>query len=413
MARLTTPLTDKEIKEAKPKEKEYKLFDGGGLYLSITPKAQKWWRLKYRFDGKEKRLSLGVYPATTLLDAREEREKLKKLIRDGIDPSQERSQAKEDKKKKEIEDAKKKYTFENLTNDYFISISTIQKPLSEKYREKQQRRVIKHCFPTLKLKPACAVTEEDILAILETLKAKEYYEVARRVLMLIKAILRFGVRRKKLEHNVAIDISPKEDIGKRSKNHYSIITDPKELGELLIALDSYSGDYSVRQALRVMPYLAFRPYNIRFLEWYEVDLDKKLITIPKEKMKMKLEFIVPISDFVVMVLKEMKLFCGDGKYVFPSNVNKDRPLSENTLNVALRRLGYTRKQLVSHSFRGIFSSIAHDNMLDHKCSSLAIEFQLSHKDPNEIREAYNSAILLDERRVLVDWWSDFLDGVRA
>jgi integrase len=145
------------------------------------------------------------------------------------------------------------------------------------------------------------------------------------------------------------------------------------------------------------------------LEWSEVDIENKRITIPADKMKMKREFISPISNTIVQILDETRRYSGDGKYVFPSSIHKDRPLSENTLNVGLRRLGYTREQIVSHSFRGIFSTIAHDHMQEHGCSSLAIEAQLAHKDTNQMRDTYNSSSLLKERTKLVEWWSDYLN----
>ncbi len=413
MAKIIEQLTAKRIGAAKPQGKTVKLFDGGGLFLSITPKGQKLWRFKYRLDGREKLISLGGYPAVSLADARKQRALLKEQIALGVDPSLERKQNKKALKAKKIKD---KYVFEVLTNKYFNHIAGLENPLSEKYREKQKRRVIKHCYPTLRLKPIDEIKEDDILEILETLKSKGYHEVARRVLLLVKAILRFGVKRKLLKYNEASDISAKEELGSRSKKHFAIIVEPKELKELLIAIDGYSGDYAVKQALKIMPYMAFRPANIRFLEWNEVNLEKKIITITSSKMKMKDEeekdFISPVSETVLKIIKEMKLFSGDGKYVFPSSIHKDRPLSENTLNLALRRLGYTRGQLVSHSFRGIFSTIMHDTMREHKFSSLAIEEQLAHKDPNDSRSTYNSSHLLEERKELMKWWAEWLDKVK-
>ncbi len=409
MSRVTKPLTDKEIKSAKPKTKTIKLFDGGGLFLSITPKGKKLWRLKYRLAGKEKLISLGGYPAISLLDARKQRALLKEKITLGIDPSLERKQKKEINKEKEIE---AKYTFELLTNEYFKHIAGLENPLNEKYRKKQKNRVVKHCYPTLKFKPINEITEEDTLFILETLKKDGFFEVARRVLLLVKAILRYGVRRKLLKYNTASDISAKDELGKRSKNHYPIITDPKELKKLLIAIDEYKGAYSVKQALKIMPYVAFRPGNIRFLEWDEVNLEKKLITISAFKMKMNKELVSPISKTVLKILEETRFFSGDSKYVFPSPIHKNRPLSENTLNLALRRMEYTKEQLVSHSFRRIFSTIMHDNMRKHGFSSLAIEAQLAHKDTNESRDAYNDSNLLEERKEMMEWWADWLDSVK-
>ena len=410
MARVTKPLTATEIKSAKPETKTIKLFDGGGLFLSITPKGKKLWRLKYRLAGKEKLISLGSYPAISLSDARKKRVLLKEKIALGIDPSLERKQTKEVNKEKEI---KEKYTFELLTNEYFNHIAGLENPLSEKYRKKQKNRVVKHCYPTLKFKPINEITEEDTLFILERLKKEGFFEVARRVLLLMKAILRYGVRRKLLKYNAASDIFAKDELGTRSVNHYPIIKEPKELKKLLIAIDEYKGAYSVRQALKIMPYVAFRPGNIRFLEWDEVNLEKKIITISAFKMKMDKKLVSPISKTVLKILEETRLFSGDSKYVFPSPIHINRPLSENTLNVAVRRMGYTKEELVSHSFRRIFSTIMHDNMRKHGFSSLAIEAQLAHKDTNESRDAYNDSNLLEERKEMMDWWENWLNRVKS
>ncbi len=409
MARQTIPLTDKEIKAAKPREKTYRLFDGGGLHLEVSPKGQKWWRLKYRFDGKEKRISLGVYPHISLSGARIQREQLKEQIARGIDPSQERKDQKDAAIKTE---AKNKHTFEYLTDEYFKHIAGVENPLSKNYREKQRRRVEKYCYPTLKLKPAEEIVRADVKAILEAIKSDGYFEVGRRVFLLIRAILSYGVREEVLKYNVAADFNVKEEFGERSQNHFPVMTEPEELKGLLLALDGYSGDYSTRQALRIMPYLAFRPANIRFLEWGEVDLKKKTITIPASKMKMKEDFVSPIPSTVMRILKETRAYSGDGKYIFPSSIHKDRALSENTLNVGLRRLGYTREQLVSHSFRRIFSTMAHEKMKEHGYSSQAIEAQLAHKDKNHIRDVYNASNHMEERVPLMEWWDSYLIRIK-
>ena len=406
MARITTPLTATQVRNAIHKEKIYKLFDGGGLYLEIPPSQSKRWRLKYRYQGKEKLLSIGTYPNTSLAEARKERELLKEKLKNGIDPSAER---KNEKEKQKTENIRVIHTFEYLTELYYKHIETLEGSPSSKYLDKQYRRATKHCYTYLKTVPVAEITEDDIIQIIDILKEKNYHEVARRVLLLIKAILKFGVKRKVLEYSVAADISAKEEIGSRADNHFPIITDKNRLGELLVAINNYSGEYSTKQALKLIPYLAFRPSNIRFLEWGEVDFENRTIKISSEKMKMKRDYVSPMSSTIINILTETKRYSGNGKYVFPSSVKKDRPLSENTLNVGLRRLGYTKKQLVSHSFRGIFSTIAHDNMQEHGCSSLAIEAQLAHKDINQIRDTYNSSTLLVERMKLMQWWSDFLD----
>ena len=409
MARQTTPLVDREIKTSKPKDKVYRLYDGGGLYLEITPKGQKWWRLKYLFNSKERRISLGVYPSVSLKEARLQRELLKEKVSNGIDPSTER---KLEKQLKKTEETQNKYTFEFLTIEYLKHKASLEDSPSEKTLQKTLNRIKKHCYPTLKTVNGNDITEDDVLQIIWKLKEDGFHEIARRVLQLVKSILRHGVKRRYLVRNVAGDLQPKEEIGKVTQRNYPIITDSKKLKELLIATNNYTGDFSTAQALKIMPYLAFRPANIRFLEWKEIDINTLTITIPADKMKMKREYTSPISKQVQQILLETKRFSGNGKYVFPSPVHHDRPLSENTLNVGLRRLGYTRDHVVSHSFRGIFSTIAHSHMGEHGHSSLAIEKQLSHEDSNTIRNTYNQSDMMEDRTNLMQWYADYLDGVK-
>lgn len=409
MARQVKPLTDNEIRSAKPKDKAYRLFDGGGLYLEVSPKGQKWWRLKYLLSKKEKRISLGVYPEVTLKEARLKREQLKEQIANGIDPLTER---KIEKQLKRLEESQVECTFEFLTNEYMRHKASLEDAPNEKTLQKTLNRIKKHCYPTLKTVNGEDITEDDVLQIIWRLKEEGYHEIARRVLQLMKSILRHGVKRRYISRNVAVDLQPKEEIGKVTQRNYPIITDPKQLKELLIATSNYTGDFSTAQALKIMPYIAFRPANIRFLEWSEIDLSTKTITIPASKMKMKREYTSPISKQVEEILLSTKKFSGGGKYVFPSPVHHDRPLSDNTLNVGLRRLGYTREHVVSHSFRGIFSTIAHSQMGEHGHSSLAIEKQLSHEDQNTIRGTYNQSDMLDDRVKLMQWWADYLDEVK-
>jgi integrase len=410
MARMVRPLTDKEIKGAKAKEKEYKLFDGGGLYLSITPKGKKWWRLKYSFEGKEKRISLGVYPAITLQMARKQREELKYQISQGINPSEERKELKEIKKE---EESKILYTFEHLSNEYFQHIQTLSNPISDNHHKKQTGRIANHCTPYIGSKPIVDLKKQDILEVIKRIKELGTHETARRVLSLIKSILEYGVDRELLEYSVASSIKPSKEIGKKIEKHYPVITEPKALKALLLAIDEYSGDYSTKQALRVMPHVALRAGNIRFAEWSEIDFASKLWKIPAEKMKMKVEHIIPLTDTVLKILKETKNFSGSGQYIFPSIIHKDRPLSENTLNVALRRLGYTKEEMVSHSFRGIFSTILHEKISEHGFDPLIIEMQLAHKEQNQVKAAYNHAKYLDDRIKLMEWWSGYLNSLKV
>lgn len=409
MAKLIKPLKSTILDTAKPKVKKYRLYDGGGLYLEVSPGGSKLWRFKYRFEGKEKLLSFGKI---TLQDARLKREESKRKIANGIDPSEEKK-----KEKRRIAEAKaanerKAFTFSDLSEKYFKHRMSREDAPSEKYMDKLKKRVEKHCFPILKEKSIDEITRQDIEEIIELLKNASLYEVARRVLQITKAILDHGVMKYDLSSNVAAILKPKEEIGKKTVRHFPIITDKEELKGLLIAMDGYTGDYSTKQALRVMPYLAFRPGNIRALEWSEVNLKKRIITIPGAKMKSKRDYRSPIPEQVAKILEETKAYSGGGQYVFPSYIHKDRPLSENTLNLGLRRLGYTRDQLVSHSFRRIFSTIAHGKLKEHKSQSIVIETQLAHRDLNEIRDTYNESDFYEDRVGLMQWYADYLDEIK-
>ncbi len=410
MARITTPLTATEIKAAKPKQKTYKLFDGGGLYLEVPTKQQKRWRLKYRLDGKDKLLSLGVYPTISLQEARRLRDQYKESISKGTDPLQQR---KAEAEAREVLRQKQNNSFKKLANAYFEHILTLDNPVSEKYHARMKGRADKHIYPYIGTKPIDEVTRQDVHEIIARIVKAGSHETARRILLITKQILDYCVRRDHIPFNVASTISAKEEIGARTDKHFPIITDPKELKQLFIAIDEYTGDFTTKQALRLMPHVALRPANIRFAEWSEIDFDNKLWSIPADKMKMKRDFSFPLSAQALEILKETRLCSGDGQYIFPSAIRRGSAMSENTLNVALRRLGYTRDAIVSHSFRGIFSTLSHSHMQDHKCSSLAIELQLAHKDRNQIRDTYNQSDLLDERRVLVTWWSNHLTEVKA
>jgi len=409
MARQTNPLTDKEIKSLKPKEKTYRVFDGGGLHIEVSPKGQKWWRLKYRLDGKEKRISLGVYPSISLSEARKKRELLKEQIAQGIDPSKERKEAKQTRINL---DTKNQRTLKAISEDYIDHVEAKGK-LSESHFKRQKRRVELHIHTDISaLKPIEDISRVDALDLIDKLVVSDKHDIARRVLQLLKNILEYAVDREYISVNVASGIKASKAIGERTANHYPVMTDEKQLKGLLLSLDGYEGDFSTKQALKMMPYVAFRPANIRFLEWSEVNLEEKVISISADKMKMREDHRIPLTGSVIKILEEIKPYSGDGQYVFPSAIKKGQPLSENTLNVGLRRLGYTGEQIVSHSFRGMFSTIAHKNMKTHGFDSLVIEAQLAHKDTNASRKAYNHNDYFDDRVELMKWWDKYLSKIK-
>lgn len=419
MARITEPLNDTKIRTSKPKDKEYKLFDGGGLYLSITPKGGKWWRLKYFFNAKENRLSLGTYPTVSLKQARKQRDELKELISQGIDPSQKR---KDDKATNQAIEAKKENTFYTVSQKWHTSYKS---NVSENYHKKLSKALDNYLYAThelnskklsIKDKPIDEVTRKDIIFILEALKERGLQETANRTAVMLQQIFRYAVTHEYIPHNIIFDIDKKVVLGIRKQNNYPTITDPKEIKNLLLAIDNYNGDYSTQKALQILPYLFVRNSNLRLMEWTELDFEKNEWNIPKEKMKTKEAFILPLPHQVVTILKEIKENQMSNKYVFVSSVYKDRAISDNTLILALRRLGYTKEQLVPHSFRSIFSTIANtyanDPQKGHGYTSEVIEALLAHKEPNKVKSAYNRATYIEAMRGLIEWYANYLDEVK-
>ncbi len=410
MARITVPLTNTEIKSAKPKEKDYKLFDGGGLFLLVASTGGKRWRLKYRFNNKEKTVALGIYPNISLKDARDLREKYKSLISKGIDPNEKKKQKKEEIKIKEV---KKANTFYKVSQEW---LENYESEVSENYHTKLGKALENYIYPFIKNKSIEDITRLNIIEILQDLKNKGIIETANRVYMLLNKIYKYAVTLEYVPHNIITDIEQKSIIGKTEKKHYPTFTKEKDIKGLLLAIDEYSGDYTTKMALKIMPYVFVRSYNIRHMEWSEIDFEKKEWIIPANKMKTKTEFVLPLPIQVIELLNEVKQFLGDCKYVFPSFRDKNRPMSDNTLISALRRMGYSKEEFVPHSFRSMFSTIAYENAnheAGHKFTGEVIEALLSHKERNKIKDAYNRASYKDSMRGLIEWYAKYLNIIKC
>jgi len=409
MARITVPLTNTEIKSAKPKEKDYKLFDGGGLFLLVASTGGKRWRLKYRFNNKEKTVALGIYPNISLRDARNLREKYKSLIAKGIDPNEKKKQKKEENNIKEV---KKANTFYKVSQEW---LDNYKSEVSENYHNKLGKALENYIYPFIKKKSIEDITRLNIIEILQDLKNRGIMETANRVYMLLNKIYKYAVTLEYVPHNIIIDIEQKSIIGKTEKKHYPTFTKEKDIKGLLLAIDEYSGDYTTKMALKIMPYVFVRSYNIRHMEWNEIDFEKKEWIIPANKMKTKIEFILPLPDQVIELLNEIKQFSGDCKYVFPSLRDKNRPMSDNTLISALRRMGYSKEEFVPHSFRSMFSTIAYENAnyeAGHKFTGEVVEALLAHKEKNKIKDAYNRASYKESMRGLIEWYANYLDFLK-
>lgn len=409
MARQTAQLTATQIKHAKPKDKKYKLSDGGGLFLLVMPTGSKLWRLKYRFNGKDKEYTIGAYPAIPLSKAKAKREELKTLIADGIDPNEKKKQDKEKIKAVEI---KKENTFYKVSQKW---LKSYQGHVSENYHSKLGKALENYIYPSIKDKAIDEVTRLEIITIMEELKERELLETARRTVMLLNKIFKYAVTHELTPHNIVADIEVKDILGKKIKKHYPTFTKEKDIKGLLLAIDEYSGDYFTKKALQVLPYVFVRSYNIRHMEWSEIDFKTKEWIIPAQKMKTKIEFTLPLPQQVIDLLTAVKENATSNLYVFPSPIYKDRPLSDNTLITAIRRMGYSKDEFVPHSFRAMFSTIANEKANDkggHAYTGEVIEACLAHKEQNLIKAAYNRSTYKEAMRGLITWYADYLERVK-
>lgn len=406
MPRKTIPLTDKKIKSATVKtgQKTTKLFDGGGLYLEINTKGAKRWRLKYYFEGKEKRISLGTYPTVSLKSARIKREQCKQLLDKGIDPSQLRQE-----KKEQIVQAKEESenTFKRAAALY---IEHLRPERNEKYWDSVESAFKRLINPIIGDKNINEVNARDIIKVLNYIQSRGTIETAHRLFSQMSNVFKYAVSHGFTERNPCNDMDKKHVLHQVETQHYATITDNEKIGKLLYDISRYTGAYTVRMALSFAPYVALRPYNIRYARWENIDFDEKVWRIPAKDMKTKQEHIVPLTNSSLKLLIEMQNFSGDGEYIFPSNRNPGEPLSETTLNKALTRMGYDSTTLVTHGFRAMFSTITNEQS---GFRSEVIETQLAHKIGNEVSRAYNRARYLQERRELMQWWSDYLDEQKA
>ena len=407
MSRITTPLTATKIKNAKPKDKKYKLSDGQGLFLLISPNGSKQWKFKYRFLNKEKEYSIGLYPDISLVKARETREKLREQVAQGINVAEQKQIVKREKLKKEN---MIKNTFYKVAQEWHKNYET---EVSENYHLKLQRALENYIYPYIRNKAIEDITRLDIIEILKALKNRGITDTADRVFTLLNKIYKYAVTLEYTSHNILADIDKKDILGKIEKKHYPTFTKEKDIKGLLLSIDEYSGDYFTKMALKLLPYVFVRSFNIRHCEWSEIDFENKEWIIPANKMKTKTEFILPLANEAIDILIEVKKNSVNNRYVFPSYRQNDRPLSDNTLLSAVRRMGYKKEEFVPHSFRAMFSTIAYENMEQHKCSGEVIEALLAHKETNKVKEAYNRASYKKSMRNLAEWYASKLHKIKC
>jgi len=390
-------LTDTAVRNAKPGEKPVKLFDERGLYLEVSPGGGKWWRLKYRFDGKEKRLSLGVYPDVGLKDARDRRDASRKLLSDGVDPSENR------KAQKATRQDRAANSFEVVAREWYEKHAS---NWVEHHGDRIIRRFERDIFPWIGGKAIADVTAPELLAVVRRIESRGALETAHRALGNCGQVFRYAVATGRATRDPSGDLHGALPPAKGE--HFAAVTEPKQAAELLRALDGYQGTFTVACALRLAPFVFVRPGELRKAEWADIDLDAAewRYTVTKTDTA----HIVPLASQAVAILRELHALTGSGRYVFPGARTSGRPMSDNAILAAMRRMGITKDQMSGHGFRAMARTIL-DEVLGVRPD--LIEHQLAHavRDPNG--RAYNRTAHLPERRKMMQQWADYLDKLKA
>jgi integrase len=387
-------LFDSAIRHAAPRERDYKLFDGGGLFLLVRRTGHHGWRFKYRVRGREKLLSFGPYPGVSLAKARAKLKAAKALLRDGVDPSVSRKAA--------------RYggvnSFEAIAREWYGTYSMRWKP---SYQEHILRRLERDIFPWIGHQAVHTICPTDVLSCLKRIEARGTHETAHRVYQNICWVFRHAAVTGRCAHDPSASL--KGMLLPTNEKHLASITEPGAFGELLRAIDAYSGSNTVRTALRLAPLVFVRPAELRGAEWAEFNFGTEEWRIPAKRMKMRVPHIVPLSTQSVSILRDIQPTTGDGKYVFPSPRSRTRPLSNVALLAALRRMGYEQGTVTVHGFRSTASTLLNEQ----GWRADAIERQLGHGERNLVRAAYNHAEYLVERKLMMQGWANYLDSLRA
>jgi integrase len=385
-------LTQKRIDAAKPREKPYKLRDGRGLYLLVSTAGGRLWRLRYRYDGRESMLGLGAYPEVSLKTARDRAGDVYKQLSNGADPA-----AVKRAKRSAQADTFQAIALEWLAKQRFEPATL----------EKTKWTFNDLLFPFIGSKPIRQLTAPDILAALRRLELRGKHETAHRTRQRVSQVIRYAIATGRAESDPTRDLrgalTPIEVTSRAA------ITEPVRVGELLRAIDGYVGDPATIAALKVAPLVFVRPGELRAAQWREFDLEAAEWRIPGERMKMGELHIVPLARQALAILQDLQTITGNGRYLFTSLRTRERSISENTLNAALRRLGYTKDEMTSHGFRAMASTLLNEQGFPPD----VIELQLAHAERNKVRAAYNRAQRLEERRKMMQAWADYLDALKA
>ncbi len=388
-------LTDKQIRAASPREKSYKLSDGLGLYLEVMPNGSKLWRMKYRFDGKEKRISFGGYPDTSGRLARESRDVARKQLAAGLDPS---AQRKTDK-------AARSNTFKEVAEEFLELRAKDQAPITSS----KSLWLMSLLYPQIGLLPICNIKSADLLKALKKIEARGNHETAHRAKQKAGEVFRYGIATERCEHDVSANL--KGALAKVITKHRPAIVKPEDFGAMLRMIDGYTGQPTTVAALKLIPLVFTRPGELQMAEWSEFDFENNQWNVPAGKMKKRMPHVVPLSKQAIVILNGLRPLTGTGKYVFTSIRKRNVPISENTLNGALRRLGIdTKNEHCIHGFRASARTML-DEVLG--CRVDLIEHQIAHVVMDTNGRAYNRTSHLPERRKMMQQWADYLDTLRS
>ncbi|WP_226704567.1 tyrosine-type recombinase/integrase [Microbulbifer elongatus] len=395
------PLTEIQIRQAKPRDKDYKLTDAKGMYLLVTKAGGKHWKLKYRHPvtKKERKLPLGAYPEISLKRARQKCDEARRLLEEGVDPI--------DQRKARLADSQEAAanTFQAVADDWF---KTKMGGKSESYRVRTKRMLERELYPYIGSRPIAEITSPELLAVLKKIEGRGVLETAKRAKQAASLVFRFGIAGGKCTSDPAAVVGDQLKPGR--KRHFAAITDPVGAGKLLAAIDLYEGTPTVKVALKLAPLLFCRPGELRALEWSEVNWAEQRIEIPAEKMKMREPHIIPLCQQALEIIRELQPLTGRYRYLFPSPRGGSRCMSENAVRVALRNMGYSNEQMTGHGFRAMARTLL-DEQLNERVEH--IEHQLAHSVKDANGAAYNRTRHLPQRTAMMQRWADYLDHLKA
>lgn len=390
-------LTAKFVEAAKPKEKRYRVLDADNLLLEVTPSGGKSWRFRYRLNGKADMISLGRYPEISLKEARQLRDKKKVELAKGIDPKQ--------VSKLRKQSITTSNTFQDTANEWLAQHITGK---SEKHIQAITGRLNRYVFPAIGTRIISELDAHDIHEIVQTLAQHKKIELARRIRGLCSQIFRYAILMRKTKHNPAHDIIGLLPSEASVRKHHPALTDPRDVGGLMRGIDGYQGDFIVQSLVKTAAYTFLRSSELRKATWAEIDFDRNEWRIPQERMKMRRPHIVPLSKQVTEILQAIRPITQNAPFIFPGVWKKDRPISSNTINGVLRRLGYSKDEMTCHGFRGTASSLLNAQGFNKD----VIERQLAHAERNQVRAAYNHTDYMQERRDMMQWYADYLDNLK-